>query len=65
MARVPREVAHPSKRIPGAAPPMRPVRSAGSSAEPAYRTTPGASVNKRSVPREPAFKTRPGPGSDV
>jgi hypothetical protein len=33
--------------------------------EPAYKTSPGASVNKRSVPREPAFKTTPGAGSDV
>jgi hypothetical protein len=64
MARTPREAAHPSKRIPGSAPPMRPVRSAGPNVEPAYRTTPGASVNK-SVSREPAFRTRPGPGSDV
>jgi hypothetical protein len=65
MARSIREPAHPSKRIPGSAPPMRPIRSAGPKAEPAYRTTPGASVNKRSVPREPAFKTTPGAGSDV
>jgi hypothetical protein len=59
-----REPAHPSKRIPGSAPPMRPIRSAGPKAEPAFRTTPGASVNK-SANREPAFRTRPGPGSDV
>jgi hypothetical protein len=64
MAKGIREVAHPSKRVPGAAPPSRPSRAAGPGNEAAYRTTPGASVNK-SVNREPAFKTRPGPGSDV
>ena len=61
-----REVAHPGKRVPGAAPPSKPSRAAGPGNEAAYRTTPGASVNKVSVSKErPAFKTRPGAGSDV
>jgi hypothetical protein len=44
---------------------LMPGNMSAPASEPAYRTTPGASVNKRSVSREPAFKTRPGPGSDV
>jgi hypothetical protein len=64
MAKGIREPAHPSKRIPGSAPPAKTSRAPGPGNEAAYRTTPGASVNK-SVNREPAFRTRPGPGSDV
>jgi hypothetical protein len=62
---MPREAAVPGKRMPGAAPPARPIRSAGSISEPAFKTTVGASTNKRSVPREPAFKTRGSPGNAV
>jgi hypothetical protein len=60
-----REAAIPGKQMPGAAPPMRPIRTAGPKAEPAFNTSPGASTNKRAVPREPAFKTRGGPGNAV
>jgi hypothetical protein len=71
MARVPREAAIPGKFMPGSIPPrtvgrqLMPGNMSTPASEPAYKTSPGASVNKRSVPREPAFKTRPGPGSDV
>jgi hypothetical protein len=60
-----REAAIPGKRMPGAAPPAKPSRAAGPGNASAFKTSPGASVNKRSVPREPAFRTKPGPGSDV
>jgi hypothetical protein len=55
----------PGKQMRGSAPPMRPIRTAGPKTEPAFATSPGASTNKRAVPREPAFKTRGGPGNAV
>jgi hypothetical protein len=60
-----REAAIPGKRMPGAAPPSKPSRAAGPGNASAFKTSPGASVNKTPVRREPAFKTRPGAGSDV
>lgn len=67
MARVPPEAAMSgNKQMRGTAPPSRPIRSAGPVAEPAFRTTSGASVNKTSVPVErQAFKSRPGSGNGV
>ena len=65
MARVPPEAAITGKRIPGAAPPSRTDRSTPPRTEGAFKTSPGASVNKRSVSNEPAFKSRPGSGSTV
>ena len=64
MARVPPEPAHPSGRIPGSPAPKRTDRSVPPRPEPAFRTSPGASVNKRAT-SEPAFKSRPGSGSTV
>jgi hypothetical protein len=64
MGYTPREPAHPSGKIPGSAPPSRPIRSAGQRAEPAFNTSPGASTNKTAVGKErQAFKTRGGPGN--
>ena len=64
MARVPPEPAITGHRIPGAPAPKRTDRSTPPRPEPAFRTSPGASVNKRAT-NEPAFKSRPGSGSTV
>ena len=66
MARVPPEPAITGNRVPGAPAPKRTDRSAPPRPEPAFRTSRGASVNKRSGSvSEPAFKSRPGSGSTV
>lgn len=66
MARVPPEAAHPSGRIPGSPAPKRTDRSGSPNPQAAFRTSPGASVNKTSVSKErQAFRSRPGSGSTV
>lgn len=67
MARVPPEAAMSvTKRVPGAPAPKTTSRAPGPGNATAFRTSPGASVNKTSVGKErQAFRSRPGSGSTV
>jgi hypothetical protein len=66
-----REAAIPGKFMPGSVPPktvgrqLMPGNMSAPAREPAFKTSHGASTNKRAVSNEPAFKTRGGPGNAV